>query len=172
MQAFCKLLDGVLKKHGTDDIMFQRNVEALVWDLVKEDLIKAEVFQKHPNIIFSNIFQMFCLYNRFCDPTSLPLKLNYDRAKLFFSKLDISLTTRVQESFSTEEFFEILLNNSKNDVKSSAGKIKKLFDEVVRFVLHQDQVTYKLIRNEGKLMAWKSIVSKPTKSPSPVGKIS
>ena len=105
MQAFCKLLDGVLKKHGTDDIMFQRNVEALVWDLVKEDLIKAEVFQKHPNIIFSNIFQMFCLYNRFCDPTSLPLKLNYDRAKLFFSKLDIPLTTRVQESFSTDEFF-------------------------------------------------------------------
>ena len=70
MQAFCKLLDGVLKKHGTDDIMFQRNVEALVWDLVKEDLIKAEVFQKHPNITFSNIFQIFCLYNRFCDPIS------------------------------------------------------------------------------------------------------
>ena len=165
LQAFCKLLDGVLKKHGSDDVMFQRNVEALVWDLVKEDLIKTQVFQKH-NILSSNIFKMFCLYNRFCDPTSSPLKLNYDRAKLLLANLNIPLT-RVQKSFSTEEFFEILMTNS-NDV--STGKTQQLFDELVRFVLHQDQVTYKLIRNESKLMALKSIISKPTKLPSPIGK--
>ena len=78
--------------------------------------------------------------------------------------------TLVQESFSTEEFFEILMTNNSNDV-SISGKMKKLYDELVRFVLHQDQVTYKLIRNESKLMALKSIVSKPTKLPSPIGKI-
>ena len=35
LENFTKLLDGILKKHGTDDLEYQRKIERIAWDQIK-----------------------------------------------------------------------------------------------------------------------------------------
>ena len=68
VESFSKFVNGILRKHDTDELHLQLQVEKLAWDMVKFDFDKFTCPKIDRKLV---LFRLFCLFNRFSDSTQV-----------------------------------------------------------------------------------------------------
>ncbi len=93
------------------------------------------------------IFKLWSIFNRFCDPEQIPLLLPVKSTAFLFQRLGLRLAASQMCKIRTAEDFihEVVTNPEFN--ATVIRSITKLYDEVVRFVIIQDRLRFKMIRD-------------------------
>ncbi len=101
--------------------------------------LKNRLFLRLPN-------RLFCIFNRLCDPTELPMLVPERAAYYLLKEIGIPLRS-VRESrnvgvgdLTLAELLQIVPDNSKTVV---VKKVKMLYDELVRDVIKEGRVRYR-----------------------------
>merc|ERR1712156_1054429 len=76
VESFTKFLTCFIKKPTTEDYFFQFAIENLIWKAYAAYQIKLEISNKNYLIIDWEMFQCFCIFNRFCEPENMLLTEN------------------------------------------------------------------------------------------------
>ena len=80
-----KYLSGILKLPSTDNFSFELEIERLAWSVIKSDHEFYLPHSKDKNNEEQLCFQLFCIFNRFCETTTIPMQLE-NNAKIFLFK--------------------------------------------------------------------------------------
>ena len=85
-------LSGILKGHDTDELLFQLKVEQAVWKVLGLYPDFHSLYNKYENsdVMEENVcFQLFCLFNRFCEHTRIPMLMHSKAEEFLRSKFGI-----------------------------------------------------------------------------------
>ena len=93
-------------------------IEEVVWDTVKHDY--THYSDENTFITRRILFKLFSLFNRFCDPEDLPLKLPSKAGAYLLHKLEIEPELALQEGLNFDQFLSIITQTSSSD---SIGKL-------------------------------------------------
>ncbi len=85
----------------------------------------------------ANNFQLFCLFNRFCEPHGLPLKIPPKQLGFLLGKLNVQLDD--YRELTLQELISILESKPIN-----LGLVQKLFDETVLDIVMQGDLKAKI----------------------------
>jgi hypothetical protein len=130
-------------------IMLQ--IERLAWDMVK--------FQYNKHITDRKlIFRLFCLFNRFCDPDQLPLRLPGKAGAYLLYNLGMNLKSLPEAGWTLDTFLGAV-NEDNND--ECVLLVDRLYNKVVRSVILQDRVRFRVIKDTGYTATWKSLTASP-----------
>lgn len=119
----------------------------MVWDIVKH------LYDKY-KINDSLLFQLFGIFNRFCDPREIPLTLSNKAAVFLFQKLDIppSIAT-CQETW---DFTQLLIAIQSCIGPSMESKIQRLHTKIVKNLLMEGKIRVKIAQENGNFIHWAS----------------
>ena len=114
-------------------------MEQLAWDLVKH------LYQEFLDEVFDRrtLFKLFCLFNRFCDPDSIPMKLTHKAGGHLFLKLGVD----VSRLPSRELVFHQFLSSVRQDFHPD--HMNKLYNQIVRNVIIQDRLKIRHFQDGG-----------------------
>ena len=129
-------------------------IENLIWKAYAAYQIKLEISNKNFLIIDWEMFQCFCIFNRFCEPEKMILT---KKSANFLLKKILRDVEDVEENIDIAAFFKLVFH--KEFFLSNHAKIamKKLFDEFVRD-LHYEESQMK-IRQRNQISFAKKTVS-------------
>ena len=129
-------------------------IEEVVWDTVKHD------YTHFANDVITRriLFKLFSLFNRFCDPEEIPLRLPSKAGAFLLHKLEIEPELALNEGLTFEQFLQIVIQTyGENTVKS----VNNLYSKLVRNVILQDRVKYRIVRKNDNPLTWKSLTGTP-----------
>lgn len=127
----------------------------MAWDLIKFDLDChcSEAIDRRL------LYKIFCIFNRFCEPTQLPLKLPRNSCQFLLQKLGFEHSEDFDEEMDLDCFLATIKPHLNEDL---IGIIDRLYNKLVRFVLHQDRVRYRIIRDCGRAISFKALTATPS----------
>jgi len=133
---------------------FLLQIEEIVWDTVKHDFTHMA-----DDIITRRIlFKLFSLFNRFCDPEDIPLILPSKAGAYLLHKLEIEPELALQEGLNFAQFLHIVTQtHGENVVKL----VNSLYSKLVRNVILQDRVKYRVVKKNDNSLNWKSLTGTP-----------
>ena len=128
-----------------EDYFFQFAIENLIWKAYAAYQIKLEISNKNYLIIDWEMFQCFCIFNRFCEPENMLLTEN---SANFLLKKILQDVEEVEEKIDISAFFKLVFH--KEFFLSNHAKIamKKIFDEFVRDLHHEESQIKIRLRNQ------------------------
>ena len=138
-------LSTIIKPSDVDDFTFGSIVERTVWNLLKSDIRWKLPKQLKPSQKFADkkeegiCFQIFCLFNRFCDSEHLPMKINDESSKFLLKKFGVE-TSKRKISFTFQTFLECIYK--RKDAFIIVG-IKHAYDDYVRDVLIEKKISFR-----------------------------
>ena len=132
---------------------FFLQIEEVVWDTVKHDY--THYTDENLSITRRVLFKLFSLFNRFCDPEDLPLRLPSKAGAYLLHKLEIEPELAVQEGLTFDQFLSVITQTCSTD---SIGKhVNSLYSKLVRNVILQDRVKYRVVKkNDNLSLTWKT----------------
>ena len=137
---------------------FFLQIEEVVWDTVKHDY--THYTDENLSITRRILFKLFSLFNRFCDPEDLPLRLPSKAGAYLLHKLEIEPELAVQEGLTFDQFLSVITQTCSTD---SIGKhVNSLYSKLVRNVILQDRVKYRVVKkNDNLSLTWKTFTGTP-----------
>ena len=143
MDSAHRYLSTIVKPTRFEDRAFGSKVERIVWNLLKSDPKWNQVLinpQKSSEKREEGIcFQIFCLFNRFCECEHIPMKINDEALKFLLKKFGIQ-TSQNKLSFTFLHFLECVYQ--RRDSFILVG-IKQAYDEYIRDVLIEKRISFR-----------------------------
>ena len=146
-------LRGILKEHDVDDYDFALKVERDVWTCLlssSELKTKFQTFQQ-PDCDEKNecfCYQLFCLFNRFCDSKEIPMSLSDESSIFLLEKCGVTGLNINRVRFKLLDFMGYVNMHKSHDVMSA---VKNAYDECCRDVLIENRICLKFRPKTGKL---------------------
>ena len=135
IESSSQFLHCILKRPKADDVLYQLGIEKLVWNMIKNNgQYVSGLCLKYKNSQVEevdNCFQLFCIFNRFCETDFIPITLTDTTLHFLCSKLGIDTPT--SEFFANFPNFLHFICKQMHTLKSY--KVKEIFDEFVRDIL-------------------------------------
>ena len=137
-------LRDILKHHDFEDLDFQLIVEHDVFHFLFSDSEFNEKFRIYREFGKKKrskrvIFQLFCLFNRFCDTEKIPMTLNYESLNFVLHKCGIPSLKTTSMPFTFLSFVEHIYNNRHGH---SISLVKAPYDELCRDVLIENRMSF------------------------------
>ena len=138
-------LTGILKNYEVDEQPFQMNVEKTVWNIMEADHGSYAVHQKYRTSSEDEediCFKLFCLFNRFCAITEIPLTVDANTKEFLFTKFGMSLSdsltkNEINKKSTFWEFVKIVFDQKDSFLYTI---VRKTYDEYIREVLVEGTV--------------------------------
>jgi len=119
-------------------------VERLAWNIVKYDYDELTC----PVVTRRVFFRLFCIFNRLCDaPSNMPMRLSFKAAA--FVAREIGFSSRMFDDMPAPDFNQLLKKICAQRQILDTRAIKKLYDELVRDVLKEGRVRYRVLDGKG-----------------------
>ena len=133
--------EGILKRHEFDNLEFQSVVENDVFNYLlskhefnKRFRINLERDKKEQNEKL--FFQLFCLFNRFCDTKKVPMTMRYEALYFVLRKCGITAMKTDLSSFTFLSYVEYVYNHN---IQDATTLVKMAYDEFCRDVLIENE---------------------------------
>lgn len=161
VDAFAKFVKGVLISKQTDvEKLFQLQIliEKVVWDLVKYDFDSYVEGGLDRNLI---VFRLFCLFNRFCKSSSLPMVLSEKIACFLCKELDIPFIPLEEEGNNDVDIHKFLGHVVSVQHLLNVRRVKKCYDEYVRDIIKEGRCRCRMMeKGQAKTSKTISITSR------------
>ena len=136
-------LRGVLKQHHVNDLDFELKVERSVWNLLLTSFdfkckIQTYDHSDDPENDEDFCYQLFCLFNRFCDTKKVPMALSHEALNFLLQKFGIA--ELVSRSMPTRllPFIEYVYTQKRSNATSA---VKNAYDEFCRDILIENRIS-------------------------------
>ena len=146
-----KYLSGLLKLSTIDNSSFEREVEELAWSLIKSDYEFYLPYSNDKDTEEQLCFQLFCIFNRFCETTVIPMQLGNNAKNFLFKKFGWPhLIDKNNQTLSFRQFYEEV---SKRKDCFMLINVKKSYDEYVHDIMKEGNILFRprtFYRSSGK----------------------
>ena len=151
-----KYLSGLLQLSIIDDSSFEREVEELAWSLIKSDYgfylpYSNDIDEEDKDKEEKLCFQLFCIFNRFCETTLIPMQLENNAKNFLFKKFGWPhLIDKNKQRLSFRQFYEQV---SKRRDGFMLINVKKSYDEYVHDIMKEGNILFRprtFSRSSGK----------------------
>ena len=159
VESFAKFFGGILRRHETNEFGLQLAIEKLAWDMVKFD------FDAHTCEMVSrrDLYRLFCLFNRFCDFTQIPLTLPELSLCFLLKELRLPLLDSCKKIYKNAKtaaaksdndnkawkFSDLVTYICDNKDSFDPKAIKRCYDVYVRDVVREGRVRFRLLGSSG-----------------------
>ena len=156
LQQYINFIHSFLRKSDTDEIAFQKLVERMVWELVWFNFTSKKDDPSN--------YKIFCLFNRFCDCQSFPMKIKWNDGNLILD--EIKSTQSIFQDVTLEDFMEVIFHNDNPTNLYSLERLNSIYSEIIHFILHRDTngVEYKIVNQSKRLSIISSKIGSRSKS--------
>ena len=147
-------LSGVLKEHNLDEHLFQLKVEQTVWKVLCLHPSFYSVCNKYENsdVVGTNLcFQLFCLFNRFCEQGRIPMVMRRKMEKFLYSRFGApylkDTKNKDKKSNNRSNFLTFLEDISQVKDAFTCAMVKKAYDEYVPGILIKGKILSRVLTN-------------------------
>ena len=156
LSQYINFIHSFLRKSDTDEIAFQKQVERMVWELVWFNFTSKKDDPSN--------YKIFCLFNRFCDNQSFPMKIKRNDGNIILA--EIKSAQSIFQDATLEDFMDVIYDTDHATNLYSLEKLNSIYSEIVHYILHRDTngVEYKIVNQSRRLSMLKSKVGTRSKS--------
>lgn len=152
MESVCEYLCGIQRRNNMDDHLYCLEFEKCVWEVLKatEEELTSNIVQCCKEDIF---FQLFCLFNRFCEPDEIPMKISFSATMFLAKHFKASRGPTVShEALTFPEFLNFVCSPYRKQCcdRILAKAVKKTYDMFVRDILMEGREVYQVRTCSGK----------------------
>ena len=143
-----KYLTSILKLPDFENSRFELKVERMVWDLLQSDPKFQQVLQNPQTLEEQKeeriCFQLFCLFNRFCDIQKMPMKLHEKAVQFLLRKIGIPIAESKSWPYCPfQNFLQCVFRHKQILDVALTEAVDRAYDEYVRDILIEKIVSFR-----------------------------
>lgn len=148
VETTSKYLANLLKLPNVENSTFELKVERMVWDLIQLDPKFEQVLRNSRNPEEKKeermCFQLFCLFNRFCDIHKIPMKMNEKAVKFLLQKVGIPIgKNKSLPHFPFQNLLECVFRHKQVLDELLTVAVEHAYDEYVRDILIEKTISFR-----------------------------
>ena len=141
VESGSKYISGALKLPTIDNAAFELEVERITWSFIMSDYGYHLPYSKKDNDQEQLCFQLFCIFNRLCETTMIPMRLGNDTKTFLFRKFGLPyLANKCEQTVTFGQFCKQLCKSKDSFTRIN---VKKAYDEYVKHILKEGYISFR-----------------------------